>query len=417
MRTLAITNIGKIASGDIHNPLIDDADTIVCKDKKIEKIGRAEDTDLDSIDTIVDAKGVIALPGLVDGHCHVCIGGYNPRLKLWDWIDWARNNGVTTMVAAGDFMMPGMPTHPEGVKHHAVMQKIAYDNYRPSGVKVHGGAFLLQPGLTEEDFAELAAHGIWIVGEVGLGGIKTAEEAAPMIRWAEKYGMKSTMHFGGASVPGSASTNLKDLLLVRPTLVAHINGGSTAVPIGEVERLVKETDFNLDCVLIGNPLVRQKAFEWLKETPGGLARIQISVDQPGGAGVFTVGLLRHIVEVSSLCGISAPETIALATGNPARIWDLNVGKLEVGREADIVLLDKPIGSAAKDGLEAIEIGDVPGVAMVVIDGVIVQLGSNVTLKAERQVDVVQRNVPEGAPYIELVTPMTAEGRVPRPIWP
>ena len=253
MRSLAVTNIGRIATGILDAPLTVAADTIVCRDKKITAIANASDLDLAEIDTLVDAKGMVVMPGLVDGHCHVHFGDYNPRLKLFDWIFWARNSGVTSMVSAGEFNLPGMPDDVDGIKHHAILQKKAYDNYRPAGVKVHGGAFLLQPGMTEADFAGLAAHGVWIVGEVGLGRVQDAHEAASMIRWAEKYGMKSSMHFGGPGKPGSALTKLADVLIVKPTIVSHINGGSTAPPLDDVEKLVRESDLNLEFVLLGDP--------------------------------------------------------------------------------------------------------------------------------------------------------------------
>ena len=153
----------------------------------------------------------------------------------------------------------------------------------------------------------------------------------------------------------------------------------SAPPLDDVEKLVKESDLNLEFVLLGNNLcLRQIALRWLTET-NDLARVQISTDE-GAVDVSTKGLLRHVVEVSSLCEIPAPVAIALASGNPARIWGLNAGRLQVGRDADLVIVDRPIGSSAADGLESMEIGDMPSVGMVVIDGVIVQLGSNTTLK-------------------------------------
>jgi enamidase len=42
--------------------------------------------------------------------------------------------------------------------------------------------------------------------------------------------------------------------------------------------------------------------------------------------------------------------------------------IEVGREADLVMMDSPLGSVGKDALSAIEAGDIPGIAAVLIDG-------------------------------------------------
>jgi enamidase len=72
--------------------------------------------------------------------------------------------------------------------------------------------------------------------------------------------------------------------------------------------------------------------------------------------------------LASLCGIKAEEAIAMATGNTARVYKLNRGLIEPGKEADLVVMDGPIGSIGKDTLSAIEAGDIPGVAAVLVDG-------------------------------------------------
>jgi enamidase len=47
---------------------------------------------------------------------------------------------------------------------------------------------------------------------------------------------------------------------------------------------------------------------------------------------------------------------------------LDTGLIEVGRSADFVLLDKAQHSAGKNLLDSVQLGDLPGVGMVVIDG-------------------------------------------------
>jgi enamidase len=60
----------------------------------------------------------------------------------------------------------------------------------------------------------------------------------------------------------------------------------------------------------------------------------------------------------------------MATGNTARVYGFNRGRIAPGLEADLVLMDTPLGSPASDALEALEIGDIPGIAAVVVDGVV-----------------------------------------------
>jgi enamidase len=60
--------------------------------------------------------------------------------------------------------------------------------------------------------------------------------------------------------------------------------------------------------------------------------------------------------------------VCLASGNTARVHRLEAGVIAEGREADLALVDAPQGSAAATALEALAIGDLPGVGMVLIDG-------------------------------------------------
>ena len=50
-------------------------------------------------------------------------------------------------------------------------------------------------------FRFLAEAGVKLLGEIGLGGVKTGEEAKKMVGWARKYGIQSTIHTGGRRSP------------------------------------------------------------------------------------------------------------------------------------------------------------------------------------------------------------------------
>lgn len=59
MRTL-VRNIGRLASGDIAQPLLD-ADSLVIADGGIAAVGRGLDEDADAV---IDARGTAVMPGL-----------------------------------------------------------------------------------------------------------------------------------------------------------------------------------------------------------------------------------------------------------------------------------------------------------------------------------------------------------------
>ena len=385
MSTMAVTNIGAIVSGDINKPLME-GDTILIVDGKIRQIGGKSILEDVMASQVVDARGTTVIPGLIDSHTHPVLGDFTPRQKTLDYLDSSVHGGVTTMISAGEPHVPGRPKDPAGTKALAVLVHKCFKNYRPTGLKVHGGALILEKGLEEKDFAELAEAGVWLVGEVGLGGVKTPEEAAPMVEWAKKYGMKVAMHTGGTSIPGSSTVTADMVLKINPSVVSHINGGTTAIPTGEVERLIEESDLPLEIVQCGNPRVADFTARRLKEK-GQLHRIILGNDSPSGSGIIPLGILRTIVQLCSLSGIPAEKAIAMATGNTARAFNLNTSVIEPGREADLVIIDAPLGSVGSDALAAIEAGDIPGVSMVIIDGIIRVKVSRNTPPSKRQAEI------------------------------
>ena len=67
--------------------------------------------------------------------------------------------------------------------------------------------------------------------------------------------------------------------------------------------------------------------------------------------------------------LDQPQAIAAATGNNARVYRLNSGFLQVGKDADVVLIDACAGGSQEDAMSALRNGDVPAVAAVITDGV------------------------------------------------
>ncbi len=116
---------------------------------------------------------------------------------------------------------------------------------------------------------------------------------------------------------------------------------------------------------------------------GQLHRVILGTDSPAGSGVQPLGILRMISLLSSLGGIPAAQAIAFATGNTARIRNLDAGLIEVGRAADLVFLDRAQHTAGRDLLHSIELGDIPGIGAVMIDGVLRCGRSRNTPPAER----------------------------------
>ena len=395
MKTV-IRGIGTIVSGDLARPLLD-ADTIVIEDGKIAAVGREEALSTRDAQTVIDAKGSTVFPGLIDSHVHPVFGDFTPRQRTLDFIDSALHGGVTTMISAGEVHLPGRPRDIDGVKALAIVAAKAYRNLRPSGVKVHAGAPILELGMTEGDFEAMAKAGVTLVGEIGLGSVKTGKDAAPMVRWAKQFGMTVTIHTGGPSIGGSSPIDADTVMEAQPHVVGHINGGTTSMSPEEIERLVRQTAMALEIVHCGNPRTALLTLRLARQA-GALDRIIIGNDAPSGTGVIPLGILRVVSLLASLGELPPEQALCLATGNTARIYDLRAGVIEPGREADLVIADAPIGSVGRTVLDALRAGDLPGVSMVLIDGQARIARSRNTPPAARAAEVVHGHAPGAAAH-------------------
>ncbi len=349
-----IKNIGILVSGDINNPILD-ADAIFISDGKIQKIGKASDLEKLAADTIVDAAGGAITPGLIDSHCHVVLGDYTPRQNQFGYLESEVHGGVTTFISAGEVHLPGRPKDPAGTKALAILAAKSFANFRPGGAKVLGGSVILEKGLTEQDFAEMAREGVKVVGEIGLGSVKFPADAVPMVQWAKKYGMTVMMHTGGTSIPGSDTVTAEQVMAVDPHIACHVNGGPTSVSPDEIRKLVQDTAYTLELVHCGNPKATVDALKFGLEY-NALNRFIIGNDAPSGTGVVPLGILRVICMAASLTDVKPEQALCMATGNTAKVFGLDTGFVREGLAADLVAMDSPMGSVGKDALQAIASG-------------------------------------------------------------
>ena len=363
---LLIKNIGTMVSGDISQPILP-ADAILIENGSIKAVGMETELGFPNVDRVIDVNGMTVTPGLIDSHCHTVIGGYTPRQRQLDFLESYLHGGITTVISAGEVHTPGRPRDAAGAKALAILAAKAFANVRPGGVKVLGGGLILEPGLQEEDFAEMAQEGVTHLGEIGLGAVKKSEDAAPMVRWAKKYGMVVMMHTGGTSIPGSSTVTAEQVIATNPDVVSHLNGGPTSVPQAEVEEIINETELAFEIVECGNTKIALEIVRIAREK-GAFKRLLIGNDAPSGTGVIPLGILRVINLITAVGGVKVPEAIAMATGNTAKIYKLNRGFIKGGYEADLVVMDTPMGSVGADAIGAIEAGDIPGIAAVFVDG-------------------------------------------------
>lgn len=367
MASLLVKNIGILVTGKLENPLRE-ADSIFVRDGVVQAIGRGLSQ---AADHVIDANGITAIPGLIDSHSHPSIGEYTPAQNSLSWITNYMHGGVTALISAGELHLPGLPLPPDArtALSVAIVTKKCYDSLRPSGVKVHAGTLLLVPGLSEKDFDEIQSLGIKLVKFIFYDySLLPNGEAERYVSWAHARGIKVKIHSGGVSRSGVSQVAGFDMVQrIKPDIIGHITGGPIPMAEEDMIRIARETECFMEICTSGNyrlalSLAREVKAKNLHH------RVLIGTDTPGGTGIVPRGVLREIAFLSSVGEIEPEKTICMATGNAGRAHDLNLGILEEGWPADLVLMHKITGSVAKNALDSFAKGDLPGISYVIIDG-------------------------------------------------
>jgi enamidase len=244
---IAVVNLGAIVSGDWRRPLAA-GDAILIDNGTIAQVGVAiEGADAD---VVIHADGMTAIPGLIDSHVHVTFGDYTPRQRAVGYLESCLHGGVTTAIFASEVHVPGRPRDVEGVKALAIAAQHCFAGFQSGGMRVMAGSIILEPGLTRTDFDELARKGVRLA-KAGFGSVKSAY--APLVSDAKAAGLITTCHTGGSSIPGSGAITGDHLLKMHPHVSFHINGGPTAMPDADFERVIRESQIALQVCTAGNP--------------------------------------------------------------------------------------------------------------------------------------------------------------------
>ena len=99
---------------------------------------------------------------------------------------------------------------------------------------------------------------------------------------------------------------------------------------------------------------------------------------------------RQVTVIASLGGIAPEVAVCLATGNTARMRALDCGLIEIGRAADFVIMDMAQHSPGKNLLHSVQLGDLPGIGMTIIDGIVRTQRSRNTPPAGKVPEIVGR---------------------------
>ena len=366
MPSVLLQNLGAVVSGDRAQPLLE-AETIYIEDGVIREVGSSRP----DADVVVDARGLTLTPGLVDGHSHPGFGDFSPTQNSVGWMQAYLHGGTTTIVSAGELHLPGLPLErpdPKLFRYLAVLSRRCTADYRPGGLKIVAGTMLLQPGMAQRDFDELAGEGCRVVKFIFFPYDERLDEGQRYVAWAKARGLVVKIHSGGVSRSGlSRPAGAAVIRALRPDVVAHASGGPIPMPLEDLEAVVRETDFFLEIAYAGNPRWTVRLLE-LVRAGDALDRVTVGTDTPSGTGIAPRGMLRTLALMTSLGGVPATEALCLATGTTARAHGLEAGLVRVGYPADLLLIGRIAGSSGRDALDGLDRGDLPGISMVLVDG-------------------------------------------------
>ena len=363
---VSIKNLGKIVSGDFFSPFVE-GNSIIIKDGVIKNVGDISEENINDSDVIINANGAIAIPGLIDSHVHITFGDYTPRQNTIGFLQSYLHGGTTTCISASEVHVPGRPKDVDGIKALAVAAQKCFENYKPGGMQVYAGSIILEPGLTQQDFFDVKEQGVWLA-KAGFGNVRKATDYVEMVLKAKNAGLLTTLHTGGASIPGSFPITGHDLIKINPDVAFHINGGPVSIEDKFFEIVAKETEIAMQVCTAGNLRTTILCAEMAKKH-NVFERFLIATDTPTGSGIMPLGMIYTISQIASLSNFEPELLIAAATGNVSKCYGLNTGYLRSGYQGDVVIIDAPLGGTKNDALNALKNGDPCAIGGVITSGI------------------------------------------------
>jgi dihydroorotase len=300
--------------------------------------------------TVIDVKGLIVTPGLIDVHLHLMNGlgafGVDPDI-------FGLGSGVTTVVDAGSAGHSLLTVFRNYVTRNAKTRVLNYVNLSTlGGVTGPGYSILADPRLIDEDKIEKAvdANRDIIVGIkiMATGGALGAEGLKPLAR-ARKLGdnlkLPLLVHIGESWTKDATPVAVGDVLqyLRQGDIVTHM---FTAHPGGLLDsngklwpqvRDAKDSGVLMD---VGHGLHNLNFDVARKVLDQGLHPDGVSTDGHRGDRAGPVYDLPTTMAKLMALGFSLNQVVEMATVNAARLLgrSTELGFVRVGYPADISIL-------------------------------------------------------------------------------
>ena len=210
-----------------------------------------------------------------------------------------------------------------------------------------------------------------------------------MVAWARKYGIQSTIHTGGPSIPGSGLIDKDVVLEADADIIGHINGGHTGAARSARLRAVREQQPRHRDRAQRQRDARRSPRRRRRASSSSPHRVILGTDGPAGSGVQPLGILRMIALLSSLRRHPGRDGVLLRDRQHGAHPQARL-RADRGRPRRRLRLHgpRPAHAPGKTLLDSVQLGDIPGIGMVMIDGIVRCGRSRNTPPAERVPEVL-----------------------------
>jgi dihydroorotase len=297
---------------------------------------------------VIDASGLLVVPGLIDLHVHA-------RDKAFPPAEYLRTGGVTTLCDAGsrgadnlDDVLELARAAPNRLR---LWLNIAHlGNNLPTG----RGEFLesIDPANVEKCVAAIARHRQWIIGvKARLSRLASADRDMEVLRRAVAAATLARVplmiHIGDTATPLP-----RILALLRPgDIVTHLYAPANGILDREGRLLPEVSAARRRGVRFDFGQGRTEHWDWKTAEAAigqGFLPDTISTDLDIVGRAQQVFDLPNVLSKFLLLGVPLAQVIAMATINAARsvaeFQKLGLGSLKPGSPADITILELADGS-------------------------------------------------------------------------
>jgi 5-methylthioadenosine/S-adenosylhomocysteine deaminase len=323
-------------------------------------------------DVTIDGRGKALVPGFVNAHTHAAmtlLRGYADDMPLQDWLStriWPAERRITpdaiywgTKLACVEMVKSGTTCFNDMYFHTDRAAKAVQE----TGIRAvlsEGFIDLSDPGRAEEQFRQAreavrrieAMRCDRVVPALGPHGVYTVsgDSLREMRRWADEAGRLIHIHVSEtrAEVEGARKDHgktpveyLDALGVLGPDVVA---AHSVWLEEAEIRTLAGRGVSVAHCPVSNMKLAVGRAMPLAAMQA---ARVNVSLGTDGAASnnnldmfqTMKVAALLHKFAADRPTVATAREVFAMATVGGARALHLDAGSLEVGKLADLVLLD------------------------------------------------------------------------------